>query len=174
MVYDLIVRNGDIIDPVESRRFVGDIGVADGKIAAIGGGHARGQRSAGAQCSRPYRNTRSGGPARPLLLGSRRHGTGPGPGRRTTWSNHLDRSRQQRGRYVSCLSALHHRAIASAGGSLAQSQRQGSRALSGISANFTTFVTSTLISLPPPLSVTATSLPVSRFARVAPAPVRWA
>lgn len=35
MAYDLIVRNGDIIDPVENRRFVGDIGVADGKIAAL-------------------------------------------------------------------------------------------------------------------------------------------
>jgi dihydroorotase len=35
MTYDLILRNGDIIDPGEGRRFTGDIGIADGKIAAI-------------------------------------------------------------------------------------------------------------------------------------------
>lgn len=38
MAYDLILRNGDIIDPGESQRFTGDIGIADGKIAAITAG----------------------------------------------------------------------------------------------------------------------------------------
>lgn len=38
MAYDLILRNGDIIDPGEGRRITGDIGIADGKIAAIAEG----------------------------------------------------------------------------------------------------------------------------------------
>ena len=38
MSYDLILRNGDIIDPGESQRFVGDIGITDGRIAAITAG----------------------------------------------------------------------------------------------------------------------------------------
>ena len=35
MNYDLILRNGDIIDPGEGRRLSGDIGIADGTIAAM-------------------------------------------------------------------------------------------------------------------------------------------
>ena len=38
MSYDLILRNGDIIDPGEGQRFIGDIAIADGKIAAITAG----------------------------------------------------------------------------------------------------------------------------------------
>ena len=38
MSYDLILRNGDIIDPGENQRFVGDIGISDGRIAAITAG----------------------------------------------------------------------------------------------------------------------------------------
>ncbi len=38
MSYDLILRNGDIIDPGENQRFVGDIGITDGRIAAITAG----------------------------------------------------------------------------------------------------------------------------------------
>lgn len=42
MSYDLIIRNGDIIEPGENRRFNGDIGVADGEIAAIAEGSLAG------------------------------------------------------------------------------------------------------------------------------------
>ncbi len=42
MSYDLILRNGDIIDPGEGQRCVGDIGIADGKIAAISAGSLTG------------------------------------------------------------------------------------------------------------------------------------
>ena len=42
MSYDLILRNGDIIDPGENQRFVGDIGITDGKIAAITAGSLSG------------------------------------------------------------------------------------------------------------------------------------
>ena len=38
MAYDLILRNGDIIDPGESQRFTGDVGIAGGKVAAITAG----------------------------------------------------------------------------------------------------------------------------------------
>ena len=36
--FDLLIRGGTIIDGLRSGRYVGDIGVRDGKIAAIGGG----------------------------------------------------------------------------------------------------------------------------------------
>ncbi len=42
MSYDLILRNGDIIDPGENQRFVGDIGITDGRIAAITAGSLSG------------------------------------------------------------------------------------------------------------------------------------
>ena len=35
--FDTIIRGGMIIDGLRSGRFVGDIGISDGKIAAIGG-----------------------------------------------------------------------------------------------------------------------------------------
>ena len=38
MAYDLILRNGDIIDPGESQRFTGDVGITDGKITAMAAG----------------------------------------------------------------------------------------------------------------------------------------
>ncbi len=38
MTYDLVLRNGDIIDPGEDRRFTGDIGIADGAIQALAAG----------------------------------------------------------------------------------------------------------------------------------------
>ena len=38
MTYDLVLRNGDIINPCEQQRFTGDIGVSEGKIAAITAG----------------------------------------------------------------------------------------------------------------------------------------
>jgi N-acyl-D-amino-acid deacylase len=36
MVYDLIVRNGTIVDGLGVEPFVGDVAVADGVIAAVG------------------------------------------------------------------------------------------------------------------------------------------
>ena len=35
--FDTIIRGGTIIDGLRSGRFVGDIGIRDGKIAEIGG-----------------------------------------------------------------------------------------------------------------------------------------
>ena len=46
MSFDLVIRNGDIIEPGENRRFIGDIAVADGRIAAVTEGTLAG---AGAQ-----------------------------------------------------------------------------------------------------------------------------
>ena len=62
--YDLLIRNGHIVDGTGSPWYSGDVGIRDGRIAAIGnlaGAHAarRNRRARNGRCARLHRHART-------------------------------------------------------------------------------------------------------------------